>query len=368
MDKIIISCSILISLLFLFTGGEAQREAVEELSIPAGVGIDIVKKALDNIDYKISVSSYVFQEKKTISRISTGEQRSFGQNRQSRQLKIDKKFLIGLEKVDIISEEMARNGIKNLLDILFNNPSANDTALIAICSGEAKDILEYPVKGQPSAADYIEGMIKSSKSFNFFKDNYKTIDIFVRLDSEGRSVTLPYITVTAEGLKIDGLALFKSDRMIGKIGIQDGKILNMLSQDSGKGMITIVKKTNEYIDYYAKCKRKVKCTKENGKFNFDISLKLNGEIITNEINKKVSQDVEERNKLEKEMSEKIEEECNRVIKIMKEEYRADLLELGRVAAAKYGRETGTDWNETIADSNIKVKAAVKIIKQGRGDY
>jgi Ger(x)C family germination protein len=368
MNKIIIFCSMLIFCLFVITGGEPQRESAEDLSIPAGFGLDIEKAGVDTIVYKVSISSYIFQEKKTMSIVTSGSQTSLGQTRQNRQLKIDKKFLIGLEKVDIISEAQAKEGIRNLLDILFNNPSANDTALVAVCRGNAKDILEYPIKGYPSSADYLEGMIKSSKTFNFFTDNYKIIDVFVRLDSEGRNFTLPYIVMTDEGPKIDGLALFKGDKMIGKIGIQEAKILNMLSPGSGRGIITIQKNSKEYIDYYAKSKRKVKCTRENGQYNFDISLKLSGDVIANELDKKVSEDEEERSKLEKEMAEKVEEACNKLLKIMQEDYKTDLLELGRIAAAKYGRDTGVDWNEEVANSIIKVKAEVKIEKQGRGDY
>lgn len=368
MNKKIIFCSILIFLLFTITGGESQKESAEDLSIPAGVGIDIEKKGSDNILYKISISSYVFEEDKIVSRVSTGDKESMGQSRQNRQLKIDKQFLIGLEKVDILSEEYAREGIRNLMDILFNNPNVNDTALVAVCMGEAKTILEYSINGYPSSADYIEGMIKNLKAFSFFTDNYKIIDIFVRLDSEGRSFTLPYLILTEQGPKIEGLALFKGDKMIAKIGIEDAKILNMLSEDSGKGIITIKKNSKEYVDYYGKCKRKVKCIRENGKYNFDISLKLKGEIVSNELNEKIFEDEEEKIKIEKEMEKKVEEACNKLLKIMREDYKTDFLELGRIAAAKYGRDTGTDWNEAVANSNIKVNVDVRIEKQGRGDY
>lgn len=51
MSKIIIFCSILMFILFTTIGGEPQREAAEDLSIPAGVGVDIEKK--DPIIYPI---------------------------------------------------------------------------------------------------------------------------------------------------------------------------------------------------------------------------------------------------------------------------------------------------------------------------
>jgi Ger(x)C family germination protein len=368
MNKAINLCAAIIILLFVFVGGDTQRNSAEDLSIPAGVGIDIEKRGEEDLVYKISISSYVFQEKKTMSRVTTGEERSIGQTRQNRQLKLSKKFLIGLEKVDIIGEEQAAYGIRNLLDILFTNPSVNDNALVAVCGGNAKDILKYPMEGYPSSADYIEGMIRNSKSANFFTENYKIIDIFVRLDSEGRNFTLPHLILAKEGPKIDGLALFKDDKMIGKMEIQEAKILNMLSEDSGRGIVAIQNSTREYIEFYGKSKRKVKCVKENNKYRFDISVKLNGELITNELNKEVAEDEGEKRKIEKEMSQNLEEECNKVIKIMKDDYKTDFLELGRVAAARYGKDTGTDWNNVVANSDIQVKVDVKIGKQGRGDY
>lgn len=367
MNRIIAFCCTLIVLGFVITSGEIQREAAEDLSIPSGAGFDLVREG-DNLIYRIAVSSYTYEEKKVRSKVSTGEARTTGQARQNRQLKLSRKFLIGLEKVDVISEEQARDGIRNILDILFNNPAANDTAFVTVCNGEAKDILEYQIPGYPSAADYIEGMIKSSRTYSFFTENYKIIDVFVRLDSEGRNFTLPYLILTEEGLKIDGLALFKGDKMIGRIGIQDAKILNMLSEGSGKGIIAIQKNAKEYIEFYGKAKRKVKCYKENGKYVFDINLKLKGEIITNELSKEVAEEEEEKRNIEKEMSEKVEVSCSEFIKKMKGEFRADFLELGRVAAAKYGRDTGIDWNEAVANSNINVKVDLKIGKQGRGDY
>jgi hypothetical protein len=49
----------------------------------------------------------------------------------------------------------------------------------------------------------------------------------------------------------------------------------------------------------------------------------------------------------------------------------DVFELGRVAAANFGRGTGTDWNEVICNvdlTNIKVNVNVKVDNMVRGDY
>lgn len=361
---------ILLIIVFIIIGYKVEliRVSTEELSIPSALGLDIEKKGND-ILYKISISSYIFgEEQKTTQRTTTGMALSPGQARQSRQQKLAKRFVIGLEKVDIISEKEARMGIDTSLDLLFNNPSVNDTALMAVCSGNAEDIIKLDIPGYPAAGDYIEQMIKSSKTFNFYTNNYKIIDAFARVDAEGRNLTLPFIEITDEGLSMTGAALFKGSKMVNKININETKILNMLSENAGKGIISIQKNSDSYLDYYAKVNRKVKCTKNEDKYIFDIKLNFKGDIISNQYDIDIRDDVKEKEKIQKELEKKIENSCNEFINKMKTEYKVDSLDLGRIAAAKYGRDLGTDWNKVVSDSQINVKASVKILKQGRGDY
>lgn len=53
---------------------------------------------------------------------------------------------------------------------------------------------------------------------------------------------------------------------------------------------------------------------------------------------------------------------------MQNEYKIDCLELGREAAAKYGRGENIDWDEVVCNSKIQVNVNVKLTGIGRGDY
>lgn len=360
--------AVILILVMLGYSPSEERLPVEELEVPSAAGIDI-DKINSNLLYKLGISYYIFQEgQQTQKGTSVGEGFSPLQARQNRALKISKNLVIGVEKVDIIGEEAARTGIRDILDLFFNNPDVNDTALMAVCEGKAKDFININVVGYPTSGDYIEQMINSSKSFNFFENNYKIIDVFVRVDSEGRKAKLPYIKRTKDGITIDGLAVFKNDKMVQKINIEDTKILNMLSNDSGKGVITIQKNSERYTDFYTKVKRKVKCLRKNGKYIFDINLDFKGNLVTNQYNKETQNKLEDKEKLEKELKGKIEKQSNEFINKMQKLYKIDCLELGRIAAAKYGRGTGTDWDKVISNSDINVNAKVNIISQGRGSY
>ena len=68
------------------------------------------------------------------------------------------------------------------------------------------------------------------------------------------------------------------------------------------------------------------------------------------------------------MTAKIKKDCKDFIEKIQKQYKIDVLNLGEVAAAKYGRHTGVDWNEVVSNSEIKVNVKVKVEGNGRGDY
>ena len=104
------------------------------------------------------------------------------------------------------------------------------------------------------------------------------------------------------------------------------------------------------------------------KYKFTINLNIRAEVISNEVYKKMY-DKEENIKLfEQDMKALVEKQCNDLINDIKGKYQTDILDLGRVAIAKYGRETGEDWDKVVSQSEILVKVKVKVTGLGRGDY
>ncbi len=203
---------------------------------------------------------------------------------------------------------------------------------------------------------------------HFFSEDYQLVDVFVREDAEGRSIVLPYIELEDDNIKFTGMAIFQKDKMIGKLNTKDSDTLNLLRRHNVKGILSLQKNYKEYINYKAHVKKNVKCTKKDGKYSFIINLNFQGEIVSNELYKDINSKVDVEKQFEKDMSEKIEFMCNDFINRMRTQYKSDLLELGRVAASKYGRNKGTDWDKVISESEIKVNVKVNIDKVGRGDY
>lgn len=362
---IILSC-----LLFAyFSAGLKGEQPVEDLEIVDGVGHDI-ERSEDGAVYNdviFSTSKYLENgDRETM--LEEGKAYSVARTRDDRQRKTDKQNVLGFEKVFLFSDGSAQFGLRDSLDILFKNPNINDSAYVAICKGNCKDILEQKIDGYKSSSDFIYGMLKNLRYYNFFKEEYKIVDLFFIVDAEGRNLSLPYIEKTKNGLEVTGLAVFKGDKMVTKLDMHDARMLNLLKEDSSRGTLTFQYGPDEYIDFYANSKRKVHCNIKNGKFIFTIDLELKGDIAANTSNLKVTEKNSDVKKFEKDIAEKTKKNCYKFIRDMQQKYELDCLDLGKYGAAAYGRHTGIDWNIVVSNSTIIVNIKAKIEKMGRGDY
>ncbi|WP_163193365.1 Ger(x)C family spore germination protein [Clostridium thermarum] len=367
--KNIIILILVLCIYILFKTGNTF-EPIEELTIPSGIGVDVVDSNLDgDMKYKVIVSEYNYYDEKQINvSVLEGTASTVPETRESRQLKSDGKFLLGLERVVVVGQEAAEFGLKNFVDALFSNRTINDVAYIVVCKGKSEDILKFQAPGSTSSSEYIDKMIQHSAIFGFFPRNYKLLDMYIRLDSEGRNFAIPYIEVKESQLQISGMALFKNDKMVRVIGKQDSKWMNLLRENNVRGILTVQKNIKEYASFYGTSKRRVKCTREGGRYIFDIDLSLKGEIISNSLYPNLAEEPEAIKIAEAQFAEEAEKKCIEFIKKMKSEYKIDCLSLGRNAAAKYGRRTGVDWNDVVSNSEIRVDVKVKVTEIGRGDY
>ena len=362
-----------------------QVSPMEDLNITAGVGYDINKGLNGDVEYIVPIAIYDFKTDgkegagssiKNSTKIINGSDisssiiktkaNSIAEIRQQRQLKTSKPFTIGTPKITIIGEEQAFYGIRNIVNILFFNANVNDKVIFTVGKGKAEDILRVKVAGYPSAADYMEGIVRNGTNYNFFNTEYNLLNIYVTLDSEGKNLVLPYLEIKDENIAITGMALFKRDKMAYVIPMGEGKIMNMLREKNGKGILSLQEGPDKYINYDATVKRKVKCNKIKGKYEFIIDLEFQGDIIENTLYKSMKKESEK--EFEELISKKIETKCYDFLCKMKNSYKIDCLNLGMYAAAQYGRESGVDWNKEVSNSDIKVNVVVKIDKIGIGQY
>lgn len=367
-NRFLIILIILVVSIVFFIEKVEKAPNVEDLDIAVGIGYNIEEK-IDGIYYDIPFNVYYFQENgKTKSNIRQGWAKTTGQVKQERQRESPRSYSLGFEKVVLIEEKFARYGIRGILDVSFNLQKFNNDAFMFVCKENTNNYFKEDIRGYISTSDFLYGLIKNMQDNWFFGENYKYRDLILTVDSEGRNAVLPYIEKEKDEIAINGMALFKGDKLRTVIDINDAKWMNILREEKAKGFLSIKKNSREYINTYSSSKKRVKCMKNEDKYKFIIDLDIKGDIVSNTMYEDLSNDTEIIKNFEKLMEKEVRDHLIDFIKKMQEVYQVDCLELGRIAAAKYGRGTGVDWNDEVCHSEIKVNVRFKVNSVGRGEY
>ncbi|MBZ9686196.1 Ger(x)C family spore germination protein [Clostridium estertheticum] len=356
-------------LLVIFGGEKIKLSSVEDIDIYVGVGLGINRNGEGGLNYRVSTTANEYKQDETTENVlSIGVSETIGKTRENRQKKTGKKFFLGLSKIYIIDEEYARYGIRSFIDINFKNPVINTNSILVVCKNRNEDYFNYTTPGYDNSAEYISDMIKNSVNYNFFSEDYLFKDAVLSIDAEGKNMVSPYIEIMEDGIKTTGIVVFKKDKLAVILDIKDTRIMNMLRENKVNGILTIQKDSKKYINYQAESKRKITCRKIGDKYTFIIDLNLKGEIINNELYENMSEKIEVTKKFEDDMAKQVKKMCTGLLDKMKNEYKVDLLQLGWLAAAKYGRDTGVDWDKVVSNSDIVVNVKVHVDKIGRGQY
>jgi len=358
-----------VTIFFIYLSSEQDLEPIENLNIEIGAGFDVIKNKSEDVIYKITRAVYIFKWNQEVSSKSIESYGiTMGKTRQDAGRKVSKREVRGQEHAILISENQAMYGISNLIDIVFKNPGVNDNAVIAVCKGETAPYMELKNVQYPSALNYIQDLVMRLKEFNFYSKENDILNLYIRVGAEGRSVVLPYLEIKNNDIEATGTAVFKDDKLSTILNMEDTRTMNILRENRGKGILSLKDTSKNYLDFYVtKSKRKVKCIKEGEKYSFMINLDLTGSLITNQLYK-LSLNLSNKNKIEEALAENVKKSADNFIEKMKNEIKVDCLELGREAAAKYGRRKVEDWDKVISDSNIKVKVTVHINNYGRGEF
>ncbi|WP_102399938.1 Ger(x)C family spore germination protein [Haloimpatiens massiliensis] len=275
-------------------------------------------------------------------------------------------------KVVIVSEEIAEEGIVPAIDLINRDVevrndmwiliSGMDTASEILTKGKIEDeIISYELAETIKNSNKI-GKYNSVESFKFISD----------LSNKGIDATAPMVkTVKQESkvyFQVFGTAVFKQDKMIGKLNEEEAVTLQILREKNPIFIIPIELHNKDNVSLeIMNTNRKLKVKTENNKIyistyiNIDVAISELAEEEVNYISK------ENREKLKKQVEEYIDKNANELIQKLQKEYKSDIVGFGdliRKDVPKEWRKIGNKWKDKYQDTDIKVYANVNIKYSG----
>ena len=287
------------------------------------------------------------------------------------QQQLSSTIFLGHLKIFIISDEVAREGIDEIIDFMKRNPEVRRDAWLLVNGNRADETLKVAPKLERIPALYLSNMLDNSIKMGKLP-KVRVGKFYIALENKGQDGYLPYLTVKSkENIQISGVGYFKSKKLVGHTKPYQIAYLNGLIEHNPGGSTAVIKISDTESVQFQSTKRKSDYTVRlvNGKPHFDVSVEVTGNITGKNNDKLDFNHSSTISNIENIAEKSFEKEFEKFIKeIQKKE--SDILGLGEYVRSDLSDywdqevKTSKKWREIYKEVAVDVKVKVRIIGVG----
>src|SRR5690554_3555812 len=166
---------------------------------------------------------------------------------------VSKKLYYGHCKVIIISEELAREGISNLLDIFLRDHEFRITMLLFIAKGSsAKEMLEETAELSDVASYELEHMVRRHMIFSTFSKKQSLYRVIGKILEEGVAPVIPILELIQvsedeKTFNLAGMACFRGDVFVNYLDVEETKYFLCLTDKYVAGFLTFELDSENFV-------------------------------------------------------------------------------------------------------------------------
>ncbi len=357
---------IVFSLVFLLVGCNDQK-IIETLGLMSVMCFD---KATDSVEGNMLVTStFPSITEESNRKETTIDTIAFSKKDAERKLaaKTEQEIVNGQIRSLIFSEDFAADGINQIIHSVERDQEIGSQVKVVISEGEASAILEaIPTE---STGNYVDKMLrKESDQFNI---PYLDIHYFSRdMHDDGIEPVAPLVGIEDGEVVVKGAALFRDDRYVGKLTIQESKLL-LLMRGKVKKSDLVIKIPQEtgyrtlYFTYnHSKAETKVK-KKGTEIEQVDIHVSMVGSLLEDTGTKINGNSSTDNNEVQKLIDGYLSNEAVRLIEILKEK-KADSLGIKGYVRNSLTYQEWKKIKEEDLFQKIPINVTFSVILQNKG--
>ncbi|WP_202076930.1 Ger(x)C family spore germination protein [Caldalkalibacillus salinus] len=280
------------------------------------------------------------------------------------QKRLNQQLFLGHTRVISVSEDLAREGLEEILDGFRRDPALRRLLWFVIVEGKARDMLYSDAKLEQIPMVYIMSLIENGAREQRIPDI--TLGQFYISESNNAMEPIAnYVRAGEEDISWDGTALFNGTKMVGRLNPMESWYMMQLRGEGPGGDRVIHTGDEEHMVIRPKqlsTKKKVSFPKGEVHIHYDISIEAN--LIEKNFKLDMNRS-EELQSLAKIVEKEFEKEAQEVIEILQQEYKTDALRIGRYIKAYHYKEwQAMNWGEEFPKSNITVSYDVAFRRTG----
>lgn len=227
----------------------------------------------------------------------------------------------------IISEELATEGLDDIINTIVNNIEIRPTCNVLICQDSAADFLETASKIEDISSKFYTSFIESNKTTSYITP-CQLSNFFSALHNDITEPTALYCFTKENTIESLGLAIFKGYKMVGRTSGLETICYNILTNNFEEATIDIYNYQTPHTPLSIRIssldKTKTKVTLENGKPKITCQININSKILS--ANKNFDFSTEDaRKQIEAEINKFIDQSCTEFLYKTSQEYNSDII-------------------------------------------
>lgn len=369
-----------VSLVFL--SGCWDRVEINDLAIVTAAAIDLTD------DNQIEVALQIFIPKSSssgggqggggssgggpVTLLHSHKGRNFADAVSKIQSQIPRRIFWGQCKVFIFGERLAKKGIQRKVDVLIRHPQIRERSYLFVTEENPKLELE----SQPPLERYSAESIRELSALRIGM-NVTPLDLDEMLTGEAKGGALPIIKgQSLEGKQdksimfpnITGTAIFKGDKMIGKLSGKKTRGLLWLRNEMESYSVTVKLKGVSGDISLNPVSEKIKMVPkiENGKWKMYVKINTEGAVIENGTNLLLSNPQTIR-MVESAFQETVKRRIHLALDDIQHKMKVDIIGVGKEFHRKYPKQwkkVENRWEQVYPDVQVTVDVEGHIRRQG----
>ncbi|EPR12301.1 Ger(x)C family spore germination protein [Ruminiclostridium papyrosolvens] len=353
----------------LCTGCWNYRE-INQMSIVAGAAIDKISDG----KYKLSVEIIDLKTGGVEAKVHSKKLECYGASvydaiRNAISINANKLYW-GHAEILIISKDVAKEGIVEILDCFSRDPEPRLTIDILVSKEEtAEKILDSQSITTEVRTFEINKMLDLEKEL----EKSPKVEIYEFINSLGESGISPIMPVIGltknsgqETSQLSGTAVFKKDKLEYMFDQEDTKYYLFVINKIKGGILNVKGGADNITLKIIKSKTKLKPVYNNGKLYFDLNIKTKTSL--SEINNTTKfGNVKDVQKIKAEAQSELKKEVENIIKAAQNEYGIDIFGFGKSVKQDIPdlwKKIESDWNTVFKNVSVSVNVDIDISNSG----
>lgn len=351
---------------YLFTGCWNYRE-INNLSVVAGIAID--RNELDG-KYEVTIEIVNIKKGKDIYNnseyITLCGDSLFDIIRNMISVS-SRRLYFSHAKIVIISKELAKDGLSKAIDWYIRDAETRtDIYLLISKEKTAKEVLMTKRNENMIVSFDLGKVIQNEKSVST-APKVDLWDFLAILKQKEANTSLPLVFIDKSGEKevprIEGMAVIKDDKLIGMIDGDIAKYILFTTDEIKTGILVLGRKSSEPISFEIfKNRTKIKYKFDEGKMKAQVFTDTIVSIAEYQTQQPFNT-CEEKEVIEKQLANMLEESIYNSINMIQKEYKSDIFGFGITLHKDYPKvwkELSDNWEYNFENLEVEVISKVQI--------